>query len=419
MRTLTRWLRLALPAVLVAMACDAGPTGPGASSTLKLRGRVTSVASASHSAAGGAAALSVADVRKVLVYRDFGSADLVAVDADGRFAVDVAREACGLVFLDANDRAVGYLTLANGIAALPLMLVDSSVSAVDLDSIAIEDSVARPSDDPTAPGGVAAMTPTELAAYRLQSALFSTIVRNLDMNGDGVLDVLSPRPYLIWLRTVFAGGNPPTSDPGPDAAAPPLEDFSFFFSDFTLASGSTSGTLQLPGGQSYPTHYVWAHTHPTPGRPPQITMYHWVLQNTGWQSFGVGNYRIWYDGRGPVTFDLRDPLNGDQYIVATRMWIEVAGDTIRRVHWQWRMRDGRSIDPTRLMRPRSVGLQFGYGVGTEGGTQIDYRLSPQETSRDVKAPTAGLTNILLSADDLFGNQLITWYRVSAPPPTSP
>lgn len=415
MRALTRWLRLALPTFLVVTACEPGPTQPGFSSTLQVRGRVTAVSSAMREASGRAAVISVADVRKVLVYRDFGFADLVNVGADGRFAVDVARDACGLVFLDAGDRAIGYLTLANGIAALPLMLVDSSLRVVDLDSIVIEDSVARPSDDPTLPGGVAAMTLTEVEAYRLQSALFATIVRNLDMNGDGVIDVLSPRPYLIWLRTVFRGGSPPTSDPGPSAPAPPIEDFSFFFSDFAMAAGTTAGTLQVPSGQRYPTHNIYSVTDSRPGRTStSMSMYHWVLQNTGWQAFDAGSYRIEYDDRSPVTFDLRDPLNGDQHIVATRMWYEVSADTIRRVHWRWQMRDGRSIDPTRLMRPRSTMLQFGYGFATEGGTAIDYRLDALETSRDVKAPIAGLTSVLLSADDLFGNQLITWYRIGAP-----
>ncbi len=412
MRALMRWLSLALPPMLFVAACDFGPTEPGFSPRLRVRGRVTEVSSTIRDASGRASVVSVADVRKVLVYRDFGVADIVTVDADGRFAVDVARDACGLVFLDADNRAIGYLTLANGIAALPLMMVDSSVRVVDLDSIEISDSVAVPSDDPTAPGGVAAMTPTEIEAYRLQSALFATIIRNLDMNDDGVIDVLSPRPYMIWLRTVFAGGNPPTTDPGPGAPLPPLEDFSFFFSDFALASSTSPGTLRLPGGQTYQSR-LWEHADPTPGRSP-YTIHHWVLQNTGWQTFGAGSYRIDYDGRPPVSFDLQFPLNGNQYIVATRVWFEVTADTIRRIHWQWRMRDGSNIDPTRLIRPLGAMLQFAYGVGTEGGTTIDVRLRTDETSRDVKAPLNGLTSIHFGADDLFGNQLITWYRLGAP-----
>lgn len=421
MRALRHWIWLAMPAALALSACGDGPTGPGTSSTLRVRGRVTAVTSAATSAVGDAtgrtttgrsAAVSVADVRKVLVYRDFGVADVVNIDADGRFAVDVAREACGLVFLDAADHTIGYLTLANGIAALPLMMVDSSVRVVDLDSIEIADSVAVPSNDPTAPGGVAAMTPTEVAAYRLQSALFATIIRNLDMNDDGVIDVLSPRPYMIWLRSWFNGGTPPTTDPGPAAPAPAIADFSFFFSDFALASSTSPATLRLPGGQTYLSG-LWQYDDPTPGRSP-YTIHHWVLQNTGWQAFGTGSYRIDYEGRPPVSFDLRFPLDGNKYIVATRVWYEVTADTIRRIHWEWRMRDGSNIDPTRLMRPGQVMIQFGYGIGTEGGTSIDVRVRPDETSRDVKAPLSGLSNINFGADDLFGNQLITVFRFGVP-----
>ncbi len=397
---------LGLAALVISCGKDSsGPSSGGA--RLALSGRVTSVTSsvAASPTSGGSAAAST--VKKVLVYRDFGVAEVVAVDSLGRFSVQVDRKACGLVFLDASDHVVGYLALASGISALPLMMVDSAVGQVDLANITIQDSVATPSHDPVGSGGEAQMTAEELAAYRLQSSLFSAIVRNLDMNHDGVLDVLSARPYWIGFGADFEGGLAPTSDPGSAGAMPALNVFHFGFSDFNVNAGTPPGTLLAPDGSAFGLHESNPFTFQMDGQAGRAaTMYHWVLQNTSWSAFQAGTYTINYDGGGPVSFGVAEPLNGSNYIVATRGWVETSAGTVTRVHWKWTMQDGRPIDAMKLMN-QQVTVQFAYGPTNH----ITYgSLTTADTVVATDATLTGLQAVGFFATDLFGNNLITNYR---------
>jgi hypothetical protein len=67
---------------------------------------------------------------------------------------------------------VGYLSLSSGIEALPLMMIDGAVAQIDMKDINIQDGIGTPQHDPIVAGGEAEMTADELAAYKLQSALF-------------------------------------------------------------------------------------------------------------------------------------------------------------------------------------------------------------------------------------------------------
>jgi hypothetical protein len=377
--------------------------GPG----LAVKGRIVSVVSGRSGLAPAARASSSGAVQKVLVYRDFGAADISPVDANGNFAVTVERKAVGLVFLDAANAVVGYLSLAGGIAALPLMMVDSAVGQIDLRNITIQDGVGTPQHDPTGVGGEAQMTADELAAYRLQSALFSTIVRNLDMDGDGVIDVLTSRPYWLMFGADFDGGLAATSSAGASAALPALNVFHFNFSDYNIEAGSPSGELVPPDGGRFALHESGIFTFMRNGQPlVTATMYHWVLQNTSWSSFASGRYQITYDAGRHVSFDVGSPLNADDYIVAAHFWYEMTGARITRVHWRWQMLNGASIDATRLIQ-EGVGLQFSYGISS----QVNYHVSTSDTAYAVDVDTTGLQTVLLGCNDLFGNVQMTNYHM--------
>lgn len=381
------------------------PDGSGPS--LSVKGRIASVVSRRSASAAASRTFSSATVQKVLVYRDFGAADISPVDANGTFAVNVERKACGFVFLDGSNNVVGYLSLAGGIEALPLMLVDSTVAQIDLRDITIQDGVGTPQHDPLGAGGEAQMTAGELAAYRLQSALFATIIRNLDMNGDGVIDVLSDRPYWLMFGADFDGGVAATSSSAAAGIVPALNVFHFNFSDYNIAAGTPTAELLTPDGGRFPFSDVGRYTFMRNGQPvTTATMYHWVLQNTSWGSFDPGRYQITYEAGRQVSFDVTSPLNTDNYIVAAHFWYEMAGARITKVHWKWEMLNGASIDATRLMQ-EGVGLQFSYGISS----QVNYHVTPSDTAYVVDVDTTGLQSMLLGCNDLFGNVLMTNYRL--------
>jgi hypothetical protein len=379
----------------------------GSGPALSIKGRIASVALARADLAPGSRAFSSSAVQKVLVYRDFGDADLSPVDANGNFSVNVERKACGLVFLDGSNNVVGYLSLASGIEALPLMMVDSGVAQIDMRDITIQGGIGTPQHDPIGAGGEAQMTAEELAAYRLQSALFSAIIRNLDMNGDGVIDVLSARPYWLMFGADFNGGVAATSDPGASGPMPLLNVFHFNFSDYNRAAGTPTAELLTPDARRFAFPDVGLYTFMRNRQPvTTATMYHWPLQNTSWGSFIPGSYAITYDTDKHVSFDVASPLNAENYIVAAHLWYETTGTKITKVHWKWEMLNGASIDATRLMR-EDVILQFSYNVTT----QVNYHVTPRDTAYVVDVDTTSLQGVLLGCNDLFGNVQYTFYNM--------
>lgn len=383
-------------------------TAPGGSSqALLVKGRIASVSPGMSGVSPVSRAFSSAAVQKVLVYRGFGDADVAPVDANGNFSVDVEREACGLVFLDGSNNVVGYLSLASGIEALPLMMVDSTVAQIDMRDITIQGGIGTPQHDPIGAGGEAQMTADELAAYRLQSALFSTIIRNLDMNADGVIDVLSDRPYFLMFGADFDGGLAATSDPGASGARPSLNVFHFNFSDYNRAPGTPTAELSTPDASRFSSPDIGLYTFMHNGQPyATATMYHWPLQGTSWNAFNPGTYEVTYDAGRHVSFNVASPLNGENYIVAAHLWYETAGAKITKVHWKWEMLNGASIDATRLMQ-QDVALQFSYGVNTN----VTYHVTPGDTEYAVDVDTTSLQSILMGCNDLFGNVQMTFYRM--------
>jgi hypothetical protein len=376
---------------------------------LSIKGRVAAVTlrKADHS---HASRMSIGTaVQKVLVYRDFGEADVSPVDTNGNFSVNVERKACGLIFLDGSNTIVGYLSLSSGIEALPLMMINDAVAQIDMKDINIQDGVGTPQHNPIGAGGEAEMTPDELAAYKLQSALFSSIIRNLDMNNDGVIDVLSDRPYWLMRTVDFNGWTAPASDPGDSGTMPTLNVFHFNFSDYNVQSGTPQAELVTPDALHFASHDVGLYTFMKNGQPgTTASMYHWVLQGTSWSSFVTGNYLINYDTDKQITFNMNSPLNAENYIVAAHLWYETAGTKITKVHWKWKMQNGAPIDATRLLQ-KDVNLQFGYGVGV--ARVGNYHITSADVSCVVDEDAASLQVIGLFCSDLFGNQQVTNYSI--------
>jgi hypothetical protein len=400
-----RLYTIAVCSVIIALQCGVNNSNVN-SKGLVIQGRI---ATASLMRSGLSKSSAAGVVQKVLVYRDFGDAELAPVDTDGTFAVAVQRKACGFIFLDASNSIMGYLSLASGLEALPIMMVDSTIDRIDLKSVTIQDSIGTPSENPLGVGGPIEMTAEELGAYKLQAALFSTIIRNLDMNNDNVIDVLSDRPYWFMCTADFSGGIAATSNPDDSGALPTLNVFHFNFSDYHLNAGTAQADLMTPDGLHFAQPETGLFTFMKNGKPSiTATMYHWVLQNTSWSSFISGRYSIAYDADKHIAFTVTSPLNAENYIVAANLWYEKDGGKITKVHWKWKMQNGSAIDATRLLQ-KDVNLQFNYSSGV--ARQGNYHITSADVECRVNEDVDLLRNIGLFCNDLFGNQQITNYSV--------
>lgn len=399
---------LALAVSVFAMTVLGGAACGPDSTTITITGSIgsgTPVEVSEIAAPNVSALASSGPITQVLVYRDFGNADLASVDATGHFAVDVdRRRPCGLVFLAADNAVVGYLSLADGIEALPMSLAADGVVEIDLEDIAFSNGVGTPGHNPIESGGETELGATELALYRLQGALFSAIVRNLDMNGDGVIDVLSDRRYWMMFGAVLEGP-PVSSHAGTRMALPTLSSMRLSVSDYHPAVLTPAPVLSTPDGSAFTCTQSQDRWAGDPSDPSEIPVYVWDSQNH-WNAFGSGEYHIDYDvDHKQLDFAVQSPLATDKLIAATDLWFEQRDPSTVTLHWQWRMLDGADLDVSRLLKIIIAGFTF-----NDGRAPLFKNPMPQDTEFSFDLDQQALNHVeavSITARDYFGNEYLT------------
>lgn len=413
-------LRTSLCSVVLVLAAGACGRGGDITLTGRIGAGVSQAPLEGRSTRGDVTTLeqplrtSAGPISSVLLYRGFGLAERATVAGDGTFSLSADRgQPAGLVFLDPTDAVVGTLALPGGVAALPLMLAADGVSQVDLATIDFDGGVGTPATDPTAPGGALALTATEQAAWALQSALFTTLVRNLDMDSDDQLDVLSARRYWLMFGANYNGGQAATSPPG-GGAAMTVRDFHLSFSDRQPVTMNPPPALRLPDGTTLnqvSEALRWA------GDPDgsQLPTYVWGTTQHA-SAFVAGQYRITYGQPArQLDFDVSSPLTAQQHLVAGGLWWDQPDPAQLRLHWTWTLVGpgassvGAGVDLSRLVNLLIVTVVFADGSATHKDTPDPGQTSfvPDLAGHGVDQATA----VRLTSRDLFGNEYSVEYRL--------
>lgn len=351
-------------------------------------------------------------VASVLAYRGFGLAERASVDSSGNFSLPVdRRQPVGLVFLDPADAVVGTLALEGGVAALPVTLAGDGVSVVALADLDFDGGVATPSADPTTQGGVLALTPTEQAVWAQQSALFTTLVRNLDMDGDDALDVLSARRYWMMFGATYTAGHATTAPPDAGTSFTP-NDVRLSFSDRQPVVLNPPPTLQLPGGTSLNTVHEELRWAGDPDGSQLPTYVFTALQ--GQSAFVAGAWQLTYGPAGrQLHFDVPVALSAQAHVVAGDLWWEQVDATHLRLHWTWRSAGlgslPQGVDLSRLVSLVIVDVRLAGGsslhkdIPDPAATSFTFDLQGHQVSEVV--------GVGATSRDLFGNEYAVGYSV--------
>ena len=150
-------------------------------------------------------ALDPNEVAKVMVFYKDGSYISSEVTDDGNFSIQVNKgDPAGMIFVGAGDSFLGYLTLGNGIDTLPLNSVAEDVAEIDLGILDSSGLILEPSQNPL--GNEIPLTPAEQKALAQCDDLFSSIVKNPDVDGNGIIDFLEGKRFFIEIHYGIPGG---------------------------------------------------------------------------------------------------------------------------------------------------------------------------------------------------------------------
>lgn len=180
-----------------------GSSGGGGASMIKLTGQVAGYSISSF----GSHISDISDVKKVVIINCYGG-HWVANVSNGVFTGEAeAGRPVGLIFAGASDEFLGYLTMGSSIDSIPLNLVDSITTAIDLQTIRCKAGVATSENDFIGSAeSVGKISNADVATMSFGNELFSSIIKNPDANGDGTIDIIETnpkyyRPYFLYFVT--------------------------------------------------------------------------------------------------------------------------------------------------------------------------------------------------------------------------
>ncbi len=134
----------------------------------------------------------LSDARKVLVFNSnsYSVFDIV----NGSFSAQAAAgTACALTFLTADNQFIGSLQ-AGGLNVLPLVsLKDGDKTIIDLSNLTLEGTNVIPANNPL--GNEIGLNAEEIEWYKEIGGYYESLAKNIDVDNDGVIDILSKK-YL-------------------------------------------------------------------------------------------------------------------------------------------------------------------------------------------------------------------------------
>jgi hypothetical protein len=152
------------------------------------------------------------DARKVLVFNS--NSYSVFNIGDGSFSAQApSGTACALSFLTENNQFIGSLQ-AGGLNILPLVsLKDGDKTIIDLSNLTLEGTNVIPANNPL--GNEIGLNAEEIEWYKEIGGYYESISKNIDVDNDGVIDVLSKKDLRVSSSFMLHAGTRGINDIDP------------------------------------------------------------------------------------------------------------------------------------------------------------------------------------------------------------
>ena len=330
----------------------------------------------------------------------------VAEISDGSFSVDVQTGVpVGLIFVDNNNKYSGYLSLKNGIESIPLTKISSGTYTIDLQTLSISGNVIEPGHNPI--GDEIPLNSAEQQALAQCNGMFASVVKNPDVDGNGVVDILEGKFY----RPVIAYGVNAGNFSG--ALTPTLNNtVTMQFYNITLPYGSDSDAggakVTGPSGSNITNkdcyvsnigYNIYPNLGSSPTSIPTAGEYTFSLQN--------GSGRV-------LTINIPDQSQANSKIIVAVPTVVLNGDgTINKLTWEYRIPNDSSSNITPTAFIDSIMVQIN-GPGP-GDRVYDSPMMPNDTTEHTLTKQdivwTKVNNISMAYNDVYGNHyVVTFYK---------
>ncbi len=403
-------------------ACGGGGTNTTSNSsqetTIKLSGSLSAqVASLGSRILNffipSAYAFNISDVAKVIVFSRSGHYHTSDVK-NGSFSIDATlNEPVIVIFAGATNNYLGYYALPNGMASVPLVNVKNGITSIDLGNLSIAGQVATSANDPL---DQTTLDGNSKAALVKNGQFFSSMAKNIDADGNGVIDVLENKYYRI--QPLFFVGAQNFTEQGRLIGNLPTQlvnsyKIAFDFSENGLAGNASTATFN--GGAFTNAVSTQANTYTTG------TTFFSPLASSN--SFPQGTYTVSLSGKS-LNFDLpaQTSLDAGVLIPIPALSVDQSGVLTKIAIASFSNNLGQTIANPKSLISSNLQVQI-EGRGTACGSYPQsgrmYNSNDLTKSSDLSA-SPSCTNLIMQKidriyiayNDFFGSQYVVEYDVT-------
>jgi len=297
-------------------------------------------------------AIDASQVVKVVVFSGSGWSSVANLNSDGSFELSAnTGTPIGLIFAGATDNFLGYLTLGGDIDSIPLTKITDGVTTIDLQTISSDGIIATPGYNPI--GTELPLSSPEQIAMAQCNGMFASIVKNPDVDGNGVIDILESkfyRPFIAYGVSAghFSGGLTPTIN-----STVTMDHYNVTISSQSAADaggatvtgpGITGETCSESSGSNQVMYSIYSNLGSSPTTTPTAGEYKIALQN------GSGT---------TLTFSIPDQSQASSKIVVAVPTVGLnSNGTINKVSWVYRMPNDPASELTPTALIESIMIQI-------------------------------------------------------------
>lgn len=266
-------------------------------------------------------ALNPSLVERVLVFSAGDNSYTSANVKNGAFSINVKKGSpVGMIFVGSNNTYLGYLTLKNGIDSLPMQMIKNNVASIDLGVLSSSGLIVEPTHNPL--GDEFPLTAAEQLAYYQANKMFAEIIKNPDVDGNGVIDILEGNYSSLQIAYYVTEGDSGGSLTPSIKNEAEIAGWVFFLA---LSGNPDSVTITGPSGSGLSNTVIM---NEDGLRTPYITM-----PNVP----PAGQYVVTY-GTTTLTFTVADQSQAKNYLVLpVPTFILNEDNTINQVSWVYKI----------------------------------------------------------------------------------
>jgi hypothetical protein len=183
-----------LSITMIMVGCSKDKESNNSHSNIVIKGTIGSSGNVKSTTLKSANSFLLSDAKKVLVFNS--NSYSVYNIGDSTFSAQApSGTACALSFLTANNQFIGSLQ-AGGLNVLPLVsLKDGDKTVIDLSNLTLEGTNIIPANNPL--GNEIGLNTEEIEWYKEIGGYYESISKNIDVDNDGVIDVLSKKELRV------------------------------------------------------------------------------------------------------------------------------------------------------------------------------------------------------------------------------